>query len=163
MNRLSGWQQIGIALVVLWTLAVVTYGWMNLPRAPDIAHHPEILNKLSHEATSVLRGSGLNVKAARGEPVWSDTPRVVRMANGTQLEFPLSTTDQHIELFASEYRELLDDEAAAQRWQYLILLLAIWSIPVLLILAAALIGTHEWSRTGVGNEQNKSRPRPTLA
>jgi hypothetical protein len=163
LNRLNGWQQLGVVLIVLWTLAVVMSGWAYLPRAQNVAHDPEFLNQLSSEAASILRGSGANLKTARGEPVWSDEPRIVRMPNGAQLKFPSIATDERIELVAGEYRALLDDEAAAQRAQYVILLLAIWLTPIFVLLAAGLAGNQVLSRAAFGNEQTKSRPGATLA
>ena len=161
-NRLGGWQLIGVMLVVTWTLAAVVSGWMYLPRAHQIPHDPQFLNKLSEDAAAILRGSGAAPKPGSGEPVWSDHPRFMRMANGAQLAFPAITTDERAELVASEYRELLHEEAIGQRGPFLLTMLAVWLAPLLLAgMAAGLISNSESIRGVFGNGRNKSRGGPT--
>src|SRR3972149_325001 len=125
-SRLGKWRQLWVTLAVMWTLAVITYGWMNLPRAQQLPHHPYFLSKLSHEAASILFGRDAQAEPARGALVWSQTPMVVRMSNGTRLKFPAPTTHERAALVASEYRQLLDAEADQQREPYLLAVLAIW-------------------------------------
>ena len=135
-SRLGGWWQLWMTLTVMWTLAVITYGWMNLPRAQQLSHNPQILSKLSKEASSILFGSDAQAEPAHGTLVWSQTPMIVRMPNGTRLQFPAPTTDERAAIVASEYRQLLDVEADEQKGPYLLAMLAIWLAPYLLLVAA---------------------------
>jgi hypothetical protein len=68
------------------TLATAASAWINLPRAPMIAHDPEFMNQLtpSRRLSCAARAAQ---KSAPGEPLWSDAPRVFRMSNGKQLDF----------------------------------------------------------------------------
>lgn len=135
-NRLGKWWQLWVTLAIAWTLAVVSYGWMNLPRAQQLPHHPYVLSKLSHEAASILFGREAQAEPVRGALVWSQTPMIVRMSNGTRLKFPAPTTPEQAALVASEYHQLLDAEAGERRGPYLLHLLAIWLAPFLLLVAA---------------------------
>jgi hypothetical protein len=119
----------------MWTIVVVTYGWMNLPRAQQMPHNPQFLSKLSNEASSILLGSGAKAEPARGALVWSQTPMIVRMSNGTRLTFPATTTDERAAFVASEYRQLLNVKADEQKGPYLLGMLALWLAPVLLLIA----------------------------
>jgi hypothetical protein len=131
-NRLFGSWQLWMMLIVMWTLAVSAYGWINLPRAQQMPHEPKFLNKLSHEASSILTGASTQAKpVASGALVWLEVPRLVSMPNGMRLAFPRTTTDKEAAFFASEYRQLLDVEAAGQRAPYLVKMLAIWLAPLL--------------------------------
>src|SRR3990172_4275239 len=101
-NRLGGWWQLWVTLTVMWTIVVITYGWMNLPRAQQMPHNPQFLGKLSNEAASILFGSEAKAEPARGALVWSQTPMIVRMSNGTRLTFPATTTGERAAFVASE-------------------------------------------------------------
>jgi len=135
-NRLGGWRQLWMTLMVMWTIIVITYGWMNLPRAQQLPHNPQFLSKLSNEASAILFGSDAKAEPARGALVWSQTSMIVRMSNGARLTFPAPTTDERAALVASEYRQLLDVEAYEQRGPYLLQMLAIWLAPYLLLVAS---------------------------
>lgn len=134
-SRLGKWRQLGLTLTVMWTIVVITYGWMNLPRAQQLPHNPLFLIKLSNEAASILFGREAQAEPVRGALVWSQTPMIVRMSNGTRLKFPAPTTHERAALVASEYHQLLDVEAGEQRAPYLLHLLAIWLAPFLLLIA----------------------------
>jgi len=134
----KGWP-LWVTLAVMWTLAVFTYGWMNLPRAQQLPHNPQFLSKLSHEAASILFGSDAQAQPARDALVWSQIPMVVRMPNGMRLKFPAPTTHEQAALVASEYHQLLDVEAGEQRGPYLLHMLAIWLAPFLLLVAGLAI------------------------
>ena len=134
-NRLGGWWQLWMTLTVMWTIMVITYGWMNLPRAQQLPHNPQFLSKLSNEAASILLGSDAQAEPARGALVWSQTPRTVRMSNGTRLNFPSPTTHEQAALVAGEYRQLLDVEADEQRGPYALAMLALWFAPCFLLVA----------------------------
>src|SRR3990172_5115726 len=135
-SRLGRSWQLWVTLTVMWTIAVITYGWMNLPRAQQVPHHPQFLGKLSMDAASILFGSDAQAEPARATLVWSQTPMIVRMSNGTRLTFPAPTTHERAALVASEYRQLLDVEADEQKGPYLLAMLAIWLAPYLLLVAA---------------------------
>ena len=143
-SRLGKWWQLWVTLAVMWTLAVITYGWMNLPRAQQLSHNPQILSKLSKEASSILFGSDAQAEPVRGALVWSQTPMIVRMSNGTRLKFPAPTTHEQAALVASEYHQLLDVEANEQRGPYLLAMLAIWLAPYLLLVAGLTLSLFEW-------------------
>jgi hypothetical protein len=64
--------------------------------------------------------------------VWTGTPKAVRMLNGTRLTFPAFTPDKLAAIVENEYRQLLSVQADAQRWQFLLLRLAIWFAPLLI-------------------------------
>jgi hypothetical protein len=134
-SRPGKWWQLWVTLAVMWTLAVFTYGWMNLPRAQQMPHNPQFLSKLSNEAASILFVSDAEAQPARGVLVWSETPMIERMSNGARLSFPAPTTRERAALVASEYRQLLDAEADEQRGPYLLAMLAIWLAPWLLLVA----------------------------
>ncbi len=129
-SRLVGWWQLWLMLAVMWTLAAFTSAWMNLPRAQQMPHDPGFLSKLSNEAASILRGPEFRAKPVRGELVWSEDPRFVRMSNGTRLTFPAATTNERAELVAREYRQLLNVEADRQSVSYLLGWLVIWLAPL---------------------------------
>jgi hypothetical protein len=135
-NRLGGWWQLWMTLTVMWTIVVITYGWMNLPRAQQMPHNPQFLSKLSNEASSILFGSDASAEPARGALVWSQTPMIVRMSNGTRLTFPATTTGERIAFVRGEYSQLLNVKADEQKGPYLLEMLAIWLAPVLLPLVA---------------------------
>ena len=90
------------------------------------------------------RGRDAQAEPARGALVWSQTPMIVRMSNGTRLKFPASTTDERAALVASEYRQLLDVEAGEQRGPYLLAMLAIWLAPWVLLVAGLTLSLFEW-------------------
>jgi len=155
-SRPGKWWQLWVTLAVMWTLAVITYGWMNLPRAQQLPHHPQFLSKLSNEAASILFVSDAQAEPARGTLVWSQPPMIVRMSNGTRLTFPAPTTRERAALVASEYRQLLDVEVDEQRGPYLLQMLAMWLAPCLLLVG-------ELFRIMFANEQRKPRKRVTIA
>jgi hypothetical protein len=136
VNRLGKWWQLWMVLAAIWTFAVVASAWLNLPRARHMPHDPDFLSKLSIEASSIMHGPQIAAKPVRGEMVWLDTPRSVRMYNGTRLEFPAITTDERAAFVASEYRQLLIAEAHQQRWPYLLEMLALWLAPLLVVASA---------------------------
>jgi len=143
-SRLGKWWQLWVTLAVMWTLAIISYGWMNLPRAQQLPHNPQFLSKLSNEASSILFGSDAQAEPAHGTLVWSQTPMIVRMSNGTRLQFPAPTTDERAAIVASEYRQLLDVEANEQRGPYLLAMLAIWLAPGLLLFAGLALSRFDW-------------------
>ena len=132
INRPGKWWALGVTLTVMWTLVVITYGWINLPRAHQMSHDPQLLGNLSNAASAIFRGPAEKARPVRGAPVWSEDPRILRMSNGTRLTFPAITTDAQAALVASEYRQLLDVEADRQRGTYLLEMLAIWLASLLL-------------------------------
>jgi len=156
-GRLGKWWQLSVTLAVMWTLAVFTYGWMNLPRAQQLPHNPQFLSKLSHEAASILFGRDAKAEPASGALVWSQTPMMVRMSNGTRLQFPAPTTDERAAVVASEYRQLLDVEADEQRGPYLLKMLAIWLAPFLLLVAGSIISHYVRQRTEEASEERDNR------
>ena len=143
-KRLGKWRQPGVILTIIWTVVVVTHGWMNLPRAQQLPHHPYLLSKLSHEAVSILIGREAEAQPARGALVWSQTPMIVRMSNGTRLKFPAPTTDERVALVASEYRQLLNTEADEQKGPYLLQMLMIWLAPGLFTFAGFALSSFGW-------------------
>jgi len=143
-SRLGKWWQLWVTLAVMWTLAVISYGWMNLPRAQQLPHHPQVLSKLSHEAASILFGRDAQAEPVRGALVWSQSPMIVRMSNGTRLKFPAPTTHEQAALVASEYHQLLDVEADEQRGPYLLAMLAILLAPGLLLFAGLALSRFDW-------------------
>lgn len=137
-SRFGKWWHVWLMLAIIWNIAAFTSGWLNLPRAQHLPHDPQLLSKLSNESMSILRGSQVQVKPARSALVWSENPKVVRMWNDTRLTFPATTTSERAAFVASEYRQLLDIEADKQRGPYLLLMLAVWLAPVVLLLVAGL-------------------------
>ncbi len=135
-SRRGKWWQLWVTLAIMWTVAIITYGWMNLPRAQQLPHNPQFLSKLSNEAASILLVSDAQAEPARGTLVWSQSPMIVRMPNGARLTFPAPTTRERAALVASEYRQLLNAEADEQRGPYLLAMLAIWLAPWLLLVMA---------------------------
>jgi len=156
-SRLGRSWQLWVTLTVMWTIAVITYGWMNLPRAQQVPHHPQFLGKLSMDAASILFGSDAQAEPARATLVWSQTPMIVRMSNGTRLTFPAPTTHERAALVASEYRQLLDVEADEQRGPYLLEMLAIWLAPFLLLVAGLIISHYVRQRTEEAPEEGDNR------
>ena len=157
-NQFGNRRRLWITLAVLWTVMVILYGWMNLPRAPYMPHDPDYMNKLSVEAFSILLGNDARTEgkstSARGalKWVWSESPRTALMSNGAELIFPAATTAEQVGLVASEYRDLLKVEATEQRVPYLLKLLAIWLAPLLVAgLAAGLISRETQHTLGWGN------------
>jgi hypothetical protein len=136
VNRLGKRWQLWMTLGLIWTLAAAGSGWIDLPRAPNVPHDPEFLNQLSLEATAIVRGSAFADKLARGAPEWSDIPRLFRMSNGQQLEFPAITTAERAAVVESEYRELLNARVKSQRWPYLLARVALWLAPLLIVALA---------------------------
>ena len=174
LNRLVGWWQLGILLAVVWTVMVLASGWMNLPRAHQVAHDSLFLNKLSLEASAILRGTAASTKpfgnAQSARPlavVWSEQPRTLRMPNGADLAFPSTTTDHRMALVAVEYREVLQAKANALRWQYLLEMAVIWLLPIVLMfvagLAISLRGSGAPVRIKFANAQSKTHPGATIA
>ena len=166
INRLNGWRRLWAILAVVWTMLVMIYGWLNLPRAPYIPHEPQFLHRLSNEAASIMRGSDASAKQVRGPIVWSENPRVVRMTNGAALTFPANTTRERAEFVAGEYRQVLKVAANSKTAPYLLEMLAIWLAPLLVTgLAISLIGGRSWAIFCAlfDNEQSKHRDTATLA
>ena len=130
-KRFGKWWQLWMALTVVWTLAAAASAWLDLPRAPNVPHDPEFLNRLSTAASSIMRGPEVAATRERGAFVWSDTPRILRMENGALLEFPAITTDQRAAIVADEYRQLLTVAASDQRWPFLLERLILWLAPLL--------------------------------
>ncbi|MEO7728688.1 MAG: hypothetical protein ABIS45_15650 [Burkholderiales bacterium] len=128
-NRSGAWRLFWTVLAVIWTLVLVAYGWLNLPRARHIPHEPQFMSSLSSEALAIVRGDYAPAKPARGE--WSEVPRIVRMANGARLSFPATTTDARAAVVAGEYNQLLQTEAEQQRTPYLLVVLVVWLVPLL--------------------------------
>jgi hypothetical protein len=129
MNNRSakGWQ-LWLALAA-WTLISLGSAWTSLPRATQMPHDPLYLGKLSVEASTIMRHGAAAVPPARGGLVWSEPARVVRMRNGTALTFPPVTSAVEVAFVSDEYHKLLDEQAAARRWPYLLGKLALWLLP----------------------------------
>ena len=121
-----------MAQAVIWTLIAAASAWLDLPRASNTPHEPGFLSQLSFEAAAIVSGSAVAAEPARGAPLWSDTPRLVRMSNGEQLIFPAFTTSQRVAIVENEYRKILSARAAEQRWPFLLERLAWWLAPLLL-------------------------------
>ena len=121
-----------MSLAIMWTLATAASAWIDLPRAPMIAHDPEFMNQLTPESSAIVRGAAAAQKSAPGEPLWSDAPRVFRMSNGKQLDFPAITTDERAAIVEREYHGLLQARASGQHWLYLLERVALWLAPLLL-------------------------------
>ncbi|MEO8442331.1 MAG: hypothetical protein ABI547_07575 [Betaproteobacteria bacterium] len=132
VKRLGRWWQLWVALAVIWTFAAAGSAWIDLPRASNVPHDPEFLNQLSSEASAIVRGSASADQPASGAPLWSDTPRLFRMSNGEQLQFPAITTAERAAVVENEYRELLRARANGRRWSYLLERLAWWLAPLLI-------------------------------
>lgn len=132
-----GWQ-LWMTLMVIWTVVVITYAWIDLPRAQQMAHNPQLLSKLSNEAASILFGRNAKAEPAGSALVWSEEPRIVRMSNGARLTFPATATGERVTFVKGEYFQLLNAEAGKQRGPYLLEVLAIWLAPAVLMLIAAL-------------------------
>ncbi|HEV7821618.1 MAG TPA: hypothetical protein VGO84_10595 [Burkholderiales bacterium] len=130
-NRFGKWRHLWMALAVIWTLIAAAAAWIELPRAAGMPHDPQFVDKLSSESAQIVRGPAVADKRAAGEPEWSDIPRLFRMQNGRQLEFPAFTTADRAAVVAGEYRELLDVQASQQRWPFLLARLAWWLAPLL--------------------------------
>ena len=126
--------QLWVTLAVIWTLVAAASAWIDLPRASGVPHDPEFLSKFSFESSAIVRGTANAVPSVRGAPapLWSDTPRLLLMANGHRLAFPAFTTDQRASIVESEYRQLLDVRANEQRWPFLLERLAWWLVPLLI-------------------------------
>lgn len=133
-KRLSVWLQLWIVLTVVWAIVAATLGWMNLPRAQQMPHNPQFVNKLSNEASLILLGGDSKVESARGALIWSEAPMIVRMSNGTGLTFPAITTNERAAFVASEYYQLLDAEASERRGPYVLGMVAFWLLPCVLLL-----------------------------
>jgi hypothetical protein len=153
-----------MTLTVMWAIAVISYGWIDLPRAQQMPHDPWFLSKLPHEAASILVGTDAEAKpVVSGVLVWSEAPRFVSMPNGTRMAFPATTTSEQAAHFASEYRQLLNVKAAEQRGPYLLAMLAIWLAPLLVAgLAASLISRGYKLLLGRGSEANCLPPGNTV-
>jgi len=133
-KRLSGWLQLWIVLTVIWTIVAATFGWMNLPRAQQMPHNPQFVNKLSNEASLILLGGDSKVEPARGALVWAEAPMILRMSNGTGLTFPAITTNERAAFVAGEYYQLLDAEASERRGPYVLGMVAVWFLPCVMLL-----------------------------
>jgi hypothetical protein len=96
------------------------------------------------KASSILFGRDAQAEPVRDALVWSQTPMIVRMSNGTRLTFPAPTTHERAALVASEYHQLLDVEAGEQRAPYLLHMLAIWLAPFLLLIAGLALSLFDW-------------------
>ena len=129
VNRFGKWWSLWMALIVVWTLVAFAFAWINLPRAQSVPHDPQFLTRLSGDAASILHRADTAKKPMRGALVWSDSPRFVRMSNGADLTFPADTSSEQAAFVATEYRQLLDDEARGRRWSYLLGMLALWLVP----------------------------------
>jgi len=138
LTRLRGWWQLGVTVIVTWTIVVLAYGWLNLPRAQNMPHQPQYLSKFSNEASSILSGGDAKAKPASGEMVWSDEPRLARMSNGERLAFPAATSGERISFVSAEYFQMLAAEAGARSGPYLLGMLAIWLAPAILLLLVGL-------------------------
>ena len=121
-----------MALAVVWTFAAAGSAWIDLPRASNVPHDPEFLNQLSSEASAIVRGSASADTPAPGAPQWSDTPRLFRMSNGEQLQFPAITPAERAAVVENEYRGLLHARANGHRWLYLLQRLVWWLAPLLI-------------------------------
>jgi hypothetical protein len=132
VNRFGKWRHLWMAMAVIWFLAAAASAWIELPRASGMPHDPAFVDKLSLESAQIVRGPAVADKPAPGDRVWSDLPRVFRMHNGTQLEFPAVTTAERAAVVATEYAELLDIQAGQQRWSFLLGRLAWWLAPMLI-------------------------------
>lgn len=133
VNRFGKWWQLWMALAVIWTLVAAAAAWVELPRASGMPHDPQFIDKLSLESARIVRGPAIADKRAPGEPEWSDMPRLFRMQNGQQLEFPAVTTADRAAVVAGEYSQLLDVQASQQRWPFLLGRLAWWLAPLLMM------------------------------
>ena len=127
-----------MTVTVMWTIVVITYGWMNLPRAQQMPHNPQFLSKLSNEASSILFGSDAKAEPAAGALVWSQTPMIVLMSNGTRLTFPAATTGERVAFVRGEYSQLLDAEASERRTLYMLEIAAVWLLPCVMLLVVGL-------------------------
>ncbi|MDO8595686.1 MAG: hypothetical protein Q7R45_03590 [Sulfuricaulis sp.] len=137
-ERLNVWLQLWVVLTVVWTIVAATFGWMYLPRAQQMPHNPQFVNKLSNEASLILLGGDSKVETARGALVWSEVPMIVRMSNGTDLTFPAITTNERAALVAGEYYQLLDAEASERRGPYVLGMVAVWFLPCVMLLIAGI-------------------------
>ncbi|GEM_PF-4413490 len=133
-KRLGVCLQFWIVLTVVWAIVAATFGWMNLPRAQQMPHNPQFVNKLSNEASLILLGGGSKAESARGALVWSEATVIVRMSNGTGLTFPAITTNERAAFVAGEYNQLLDAEASERRGPYLLGMVAVWFLPCVMLL-----------------------------
>ena len=137
-SRLGGWWQLLMTLMVMWTIVVIAYGWMNLPRAQQMPHNPHFLSKLSTEAASILFGSDAQSGTGPwrismvGEP--DHRAHVKRRAT----DISGTTTGERVAFVRGEYFQLLDAEAGGRRGPYLLGMLAIWLAPAVLLLIAGL-------------------------
>jgi len=165
LNQIVGWRT-GAIVTVMWGIVVMTFGWVDLPRAPHMPHDPGLESKLSDEAVSILSGSDAKADAGKHTSgdmlVWTEQPRTARMANGEQLTFPATTTTERAAFVESEYHELLNIEAGAQREPYLLELLAIWLVPLAIGgLALRLLRRQHYalpgSRTRIARRQVEDR------
>ena len=167
-KRLGGWWQLWIALTVMWTIVVITYGWINLPRAHQMPHNPQFLSKLSSHAASILFASEAKAEPARGALVWSQTPMIVRMSNGARLTFPATTSGERVALVTGEYSQLLNAEASERRGLYMLGVAVVWLLPCVTLLVVGLVtrsiyANGELFRVMFANEQRKPQERATIA
>ena len=131
VSRITRSWQFWMTLAIIWTLATAASAWLDLPRAAHIAHDPEFMNQLTPES-SATRGAAAAQQSAPGAPLWSEAPRVFRMSNGKQLDFPAITTDERAAIVEREYHGLLQARASGQHWLYLIERVALWLAALLL-------------------------------
>jgi hypothetical protein len=150
-NQFGKWTQLWMTLAFVWTLVAAASAWIELPRASSMPHDPNFIDELSVEASAIVRGAASADKPAPGEPVWADTPRLFRMSNGRQLEFPSVTTAERAAVVENEYREILDNRAARQRWPYLFERLAWWLAPIL-------VAAFAWSAIHAGRRWERIQP-----
>ncbi len=139
-DRLGKWWQLSIALIVVWTLVIFAYGWLNLPRAWDIPHDPRFLDKLSGESIAILHAREASEKPARGVLVWTLSPMVVPMPNGARLSFPATTTNQRVSIVRGDYFRVLEAEAGERRTAYVLKIASIWLLPCMLLVGMGLVG-----------------------
>jgi hypothetical protein len=132
VSRITRSWQFWMTLAIIWTLATAASAWLDLPRAAHIAHDPEFMNQLTPESSAIVRGAAAAQQSAPGAPLWSEAPRVFRMSNGKQLDFPAITTDERAAIVEREYHGLLQARASGQHWLYLLERVALWLAPLLL-------------------------------
>jgi hypothetical protein len=148
-----------IALAVLWTLIAAGSAWLDLPRGTTTPHDPAFMGRLSTEAAVIVQGAAVTATPERGAPLWSDEPRLFRMANGARLTFPAGTTAERAAIVENEYRQIVDASADAQRASFLLDRLMLWLAP--LLLAAGAFAFFAPSR--VGSRAAGARRRPQQA
>ena len=128
-----------MTLTVIWTIVVIAYGWMNLPRAQQMPNNPQFLSKLSTEATSILSGTDAQAGPGPDALVWSPGWKVERMSNGARLTFPETTTGERVTFVTGEYSRLLNAEVSERGRLYMLELAAVWVLPCMMLLVVGLV------------------------